>query len=170
MPVNARWLFKTEPSDYSYQRLSREGRTTWDGVSNALALKHLRQVRRGDSILIYHTGNEKAVVGIARAVGDAYPDRKDRSGKLVVVDVEAESELRRPVALAEIKARKDQAGFDLVRLGRLSVMPVNRERWDLILSLSRDTNTANRTSRQVGRKPARRTTGRSRRRSSRTSV
>ncbi len=71
MSVNARWLFKTEPSDYSYQRLSREGRTTWDGVSNALALKHLRQVRRGDSILIYHAGNEKAVVGIARAVGDA---------------------------------------------------------------------------------------------------
>lgn len=135
--MNARWLFKTEPSDYSYQRLSREGRTAWDGVGNALALKHLRQVRRGDSILIYHTGNEKAVVGIARAVGDAYADAKDRSGKLVIVDVEPERELRRRVTLAELKGRRDLADFDLVRLGRLSVMPVSRERWDLILGLSR---------------------------------
>ncbi|MEE9229230.1 MAG: EVE domain-containing protein [Acidobacteriota bacterium] len=170
MPVNARWLFKTEPSDYSYQRLSREGRTAWDGVNNALALKHLRQVRRGDSILIYHTGNEKAVIGIARAVGDSYPDPRDRSGKQVIVDVEPDRELRRPVTLAELKARRDLADFDLVRLGRLSVMPVSRERWEIILGLSRGAPAAARPSRQAGRKSARRATGRARRRNSPTPV
>jgi len=132
----AMWLFKTEPSEYSFERLEKEKRATWDGVSNALALRHLRGVRRGDAILIYHTGNEKAAVGLARAVSDACADPRDRAGKLAVVDIEPERRLPRPVPLAEIKARRDMAGFDLVRLGRLSVMPVSPERWEAILEMS----------------------------------
>lgn len=130
------WLFKTEPSDYSFERLQRERRAVWNGVANALALKHLRQVRRGDAILIYHTGDEKAAVGVARAASDPYPDPKDKSGKLVVVDIEPEHRLKQPVRLAEIKSRRDMADFDLVRLGRLSVMPVSPERWQAILEMS----------------------------------
>jgi predicted RNA-binding protein with PUA-like domain len=132
-----KWLFKTEPSDYSYDRLEKEGRAVWDGVTNALALKHLRLVRRGDAVLVYHTGDEKAVVGIARAASDARPDPNDRAGKLAVVDIEPERRLQRPVALSEIKARRDMAGFELVRMGRLSVMPVDPARWESILEMSR---------------------------------
>lgn len=130
------WLFKTEPSEYSYDRLEKEKQAVWDGVTNALALKHLRQVRKGDWILFYHTGDERAVVAVARAASNPYPDPKDRSGKLVVVEVAPERRLDRPVTLAEIKARRDMAGFDLVRLGRLSVMPVSPERWEAILEMS----------------------------------
>jgi predicted RNA-binding protein with PUA-like domain len=136
MASNNRWLFKTEPSDYSYDRLRRDERTTWDGVRNALALKYLRQVRRGDAILVYHTGSEKAVVGLARAASDCYSDPGDPSGKLVLVDVQPVRLLPRPVTLAQIKARKDMAGFDLVRMSRLSVMPVSAERWKTILDLA----------------------------------
>jgi predicted RNA-binding protein with PUA-like domain len=131
------WLFKTEPSEYSYDRLEKEKRAVWDGVTNALALKHLRQVQAGDRILFYHTGGERAAVAVARAASDPYPDPQDRAGKLVVVEVAPERRLDRPVTLAEIKARRDMAGFDLVRLGRLSVMPVSPERWQAILEMSR---------------------------------
>jgi predicted RNA-binding protein with PUA-like domain len=123
--VAKRWLFKTEPSAYSFGRLLEEGRTTWDGVKNPLALKHLSAIRRGDSIFVYHTGGEKAVVGRARAVSDAYPDPKGRDARLWVVDVEASEALPNPVTLAAIKANRELAGFDLVRLPRLSVMPVD---------------------------------------------
>lgn len=132
-----KWLFKTEPSEYSFDRLEKERRAVWDGVANALALRNLREVRRGDPILVYHTGGEKAVVGLARASSDPYPDPNDRGGKLTVVEIEPDRRLPRPVTLAEIKARPDMAGFDLVRLGRLSVMPVDPRRWEAILEMSR---------------------------------
>ena len=118
------WLLKTEPSAYAYADLVRDGRTTWDGVKNPLALKHLANVRRGDSLFVYHTGDEKAVVGVARAVGEAYPDPKKKEPKLLVVDLEPVRSLAKPVTLAAIKADRRFAGFDLVRLPRLSVMPV----------------------------------------------
>jgi predicted RNA-binding protein with PUA-like domain len=133
-----RWLFKTEPSDYSYARLEKEGRAVWDGVTNALALRHLREVRRGDPILIYHTGDEKAVVGVARAASDPKPDPSDPSGRLVVVEIEPRERLPRPVSLAAIKARRDMADFELVRIGRLSVMPVSAGRWEAIARMSRE--------------------------------
>src|SRR5512141_2079343 len=98
------WLFKEEPTHYSYDDLVREKKTVWSGVKNPLAQKHLRGVRKGDRIFYYHTGDEKAVVGVARAAGDAYPDPKDRSGKLHAVDVVPVRKLARPVTLAEIKA------------------------------------------------------------------
>ncbi len=132
------WLFKTEPSSYSFAQLERDGRTTWDGVANALARKHLRAVTRGDRILIYHTGDEKAVVGIAEATSDAYPDPKARGdARAVVVDVAPKRPLARPVTLAELKARPALAAFPLVRLPRLSVMPVSAAEWKEIEHLAK---------------------------------
>ncbi len=130
------WLFKEEPSSYSFEQFSRDGGTSWAGVKNPLAQKHLRGVKKGDRIFYYHTGNEKAVVGIARATGDAYPDPKDKAGKLWVVDVRPVKALKRPVTLAEIKASKAFSEFPLTRLPRLSVMPVTDDEWTEIERLS----------------------------------
>lgn len=118
-------LFKTEPSDYAYADLAREKRTAWSGVSNALALIHLRAVRAGDPVLLYHTGAEKAVVGLARAASDPYPDPALGDPKRVVVDLAPDRPLARPVTLAEIKADPVLRELDLVRNSRLSVMPVS---------------------------------------------
>ena len=124
------FLFKEEPTHYSYDDLVRDGKTSWTGVKNPLAQKHLRSVKRGDRIFYYHTGDEKAVVGIAKAANDAYPDPKDTSGKLHAVDVVPVKKLPRPVTLAEIKASAAFRDFPLVRISRLSVMPVSDREWD----------------------------------------
>lgn len=128
---------KEEPEHYSYDALARGGRTVWSGVKNPLAQKHLRGIRNGDRIFYYHTGKEKAVVGIARAATDAYVDPKDKLGKLSVVDVVPERKLARAVTLAEIKADPAFATFPLVRMARLSVMPVTDEEWKRIEALSK---------------------------------
>jgi predicted RNA-binding protein with PUA-like domain len=127
-----RWLFKTEPSAYSFQQLEKDKKTVWDGVKNNLALKNLKEIKKGDEILIYHTGDEKAAVGVARALSGAYPDPSKKDPKLMVVDIEAMKPLPRPVTLAEVKANSKLAKFDLVRLPRLSIMQVNDEQWKLI--------------------------------------
>jgi predicted RNA-binding protein with PUA-like domain len=132
-----RWLFKTEPGAYSYARLETDRRTTWDGVKNALALRYLGAVAKGDEVLVYHTGDEKAAIGIARVTRGAYPDPKQKDAKLVVVDLEAERALPRPVTLAEMRANARLAGFDLLRLPRLSVMPVSAAQWTEILRMAR---------------------------------
>ncbi len=119
------WLFKEEPSHYGFEQLERDGRTTWSGVKNPLAQKHLRGVRKGDRVLYYHTGDEKAVVGNAVAAGDAYPDPADATGKSFVVDIVPGARLPRPVKLAELKALPGLSDFALVRMPRLSVMPVS---------------------------------------------
>lgn len=131
------WLFKEEPTHYSYTDLVRDGRTSWTGVRNPVAQKHLRAVRKGDRIFFYHTGSEKAVVGIAKAAGAAYPDPADKAGKLYAVDVEPVRALARQVTLAAIKADKAFASFPLTRIPRLSVMPVSDEEWDRIEKMSR---------------------------------
>jgi predicted RNA-binding protein with PUA-like domain len=131
------WLLKEEPSNYSYDQLARDGRTSWTGVRNPLAQKHLRAIRKGDRIFFYHTGNEKSVVGIARAGGDAYQDPADKTGKLYAVDVEPVRKLESPVTLASIKADKAFASFPLVRMARLSVMPVNDDEWKRIESMAK---------------------------------
>ena len=131
------WLFKEEPSSYSFAVFSKDGRTVWAGVKNPLAQKHLRSVKKGDRVLYYHTGNEKAIVGVAKAVGDAYPDPKDSAGKAFVVDIQPERPLARAVTLAEIKASKAFASFPLTRLPRLSVMPVSDAEWKEIERMSR---------------------------------
>ena len=132
-----RWLFKTEPSTYSWAELARDRRTVWDGVKNALALKHLAAVTTGDEVLIYHTGDEKAAVGIAKVMRGAYPDPKRKDARLVVVDLQPVKALARPVALGEMRANPKLAGFDLLRLPRLSVMPVSAEQWAAIMEMAR---------------------------------
>ncbi len=130
------WLFKEEPANYSYENLVTDGKTSWVGVKNPLAQKHLRSVRKGDLIFYYHTGDEKAVVGVMKASADAYPDPADRSGKLQAVDVAPVRKLKRPVTLAEIKADKRFVDFALTRISRLSVMPVTGAQWKAIERLS----------------------------------
>ena len=130
------WLFKEEPAHYSFDALSRDGKTLWSGVKNPLAQRHLRAVREGDRILYYHTGREKAIVGIARAVGDACNDPGDRTGQRAAVDIAPVGKLPRAVSLGEIKAMKMFAAFPLVRISRLSVMPVGDREWRAILRLS----------------------------------
>jgi len=132
-----RWLFKTEPSTYSWADLERDRRTVWDGVKNALALKHLAAVATGDEVLLYHTGDEKAAVGIGKVVRGAYPDPKQKDTRLVVVDLQPVKALARPVALGEMRANRELAGFDLLRLPRLSVMPVSAEQWAVIMEMAR---------------------------------
>jgi predicted RNA-binding protein with PUA-like domain len=132
-----RWLFKTEPSVYSFQQLEKEKKTIWDGVKNNLALKNLKDIKKGDPILIYHTGDEKAAVGVARALSGAYPDPGNKDPKLLVVDIEAVKPLPRPVTLAEVKANKKLANFDLVRLSRLSIMKVSDDQWNVIEEMAK---------------------------------
>ena len=128
------WVLKTEPSEYGFLDLVRDRRTRWEGVSNPVALKHLRSMLEGDEVLIYHTGNEKAVVGLARVVSRPYPDPKDP--KLVVVDVEPIRPLPRTVSLAEIKAEAAFADLGLVRVPRLSVVPVEPAQWKRLLAMA----------------------------------
>ncbi|HEX7898219.1 MAG TPA: EVE domain-containing protein [Planctomycetota bacterium] len=120
----SRWLFKTEPTDYSFERLVADRKTNWTGVKNALALRHLRAVKKGDEIAIYHTGNVKAVVGVAKAAADANGDAVD------IVPVRAVA----PVPLASIKLDPRFKGFALVRMGRLSVMPVPAALWPALVT------------------------------------
>ena len=131
-----RWLFKTEPSVYSFQQLQKDKKTTWDGVANNLALKNLKDIQKGDPILIYHTGDERQAVGVARALGGAYPDPSKKDPKLLVVDIEAVKPLQKPVTLADVKANKKLANFDLVRLSRLSIMKVSDEQWKIIEAMA----------------------------------
>jgi predicted RNA-binding protein with PUA-like domain len=122
-----RWLLKTEPSSYSFADLQGDEQTVWDGVKNALACKNLQRIRKGDRLLIYHTGKVKAVVGIAVAVSAVYPDTSGNG--VPVVDVACVKPLPRPVTLAEIKKNPRLGDWDLVRLPRLSVMPVSTAQW-----------------------------------------
>jgi predicted RNA-binding protein with PUA-like domain len=131
------WLFKEEPTHYSWDDFVRDGKTVWSGVKNPVAQRNLRSVRKGDAVFYYHTGNQKSVVGIAKAAGDAYPDPADKSGKLYAVDVVPVRKLERPVTLAEVKGDKRFADFALVRISRLSVMPVTQKQWKWIEEMSR---------------------------------
>lgn len=133
------WLFKEEPGNYSFDAFVKDGKTVWSGVKNPLAQKHLRSVKKGDTIFYYHTGDEKSVVGIARAMGDAYSDPNDKTGKAAVVDIAPLKKLARPVTLKEIKADPAFKDFALVRISRLSVMPVSAAEWRRIEKLSTST-------------------------------
>jgi len=133
-----RWLFKEEPDHYSFGDLEREGSTLWDGVSNNLALQHLRQVRRGDRVLFYHTGKEKAVVGEMKVVAGPRPDPNGQAARLVVVEVRPVRRLQHVVSLARIKADSLLADWDLARLPRLSILPVTAEQWQRVEEMSRE--------------------------------
>jgi predicted RNA-binding protein with PUA-like domain len=129
------WLLKTEPGEFSYDDLERDSRSRWDGVRNPVALRHLREMKRGDRVLVYHTGAEKAVVGEAEVASEPYAD--PRNARLVVVDVEPRGRFARPVTLAELKALDTFADSPLVRQGRLSVVPLTAAQWQAVLARGR---------------------------------
>ena len=131
----AYWLLKTEPSEYSFADLVREKRAVWSGVSNAAALKNMRAMGKGDEVLIYHTGDEKAVVGTAVIAKSAYPDPDEDDPKRVVADVAPKKALAKPVTLAAIKADPRFAEWGLVKIGRLSVVPTSKEQFLAILAM-----------------------------------
>jgi predicted RNA-binding protein with PUA-like domain len=131
------WLLKTEPSAYGYGDLEREGRTVWDGVKNPVALRNLRSMKEGERAFVYHTGAEKAAVGLAEVVRAAYPDPKRKDARLFVVDLKAAGRLPRPVTLAEIKALPVFKDSPLVRQGRLSVVPLTPAQWKALEAAGR---------------------------------
>jgi predicted RNA-binding protein with PUA-like domain len=130
----ASWLLKTEPSVYSWEQLVRDQSTRWDGITNPVALKHLREAKPGDRAVVYHTGDERAAVGIAEITRAAYADPKD--AKLSVVDIKAVEALAHPVELATLKADKLFASSPLVRQGRLSFVPLTDEQYRRLLTLA----------------------------------
>jgi predicted RNA-binding protein with PUA-like domain len=132
----AYWLLKSEPHVYSYADLERDQKTIWDGVNNNLALKHIRTMKPGDLALIYHTGDERRSMGIAEVISEPYPDPSLNEQKRAVVDVKAVRPLPQPVTLQQIKADSAFEGFDLLRISRLSVVPVSEEHWQHILKLA----------------------------------
>ncbi|MEO5989414.1 MAG: EVE domain-containing protein [Candidatus Eisenbacteria bacterium] len=132
----ATYLFKTEPSDYAFADLVREKRAVWEGVSNALALIHLRQVKKGDTVVIYHTGTEKSAVGLATVVKGPYTDPRQDNPKLVVVDLKPDRQLARPVPLATFRTDGILRTAELVRNSRLSVMPLSDAHLQRLLQLA----------------------------------
>jgi predicted RNA-binding protein with PUA-like domain len=131
------WLLKTEPTTYSYADLEKDEKTRWEGVTNSLALKNLRSMRAGDHVLIYHTGREKSIVGAARVASDPYLDPRSDDPSLLVVDIVPEARFSKPVPLAAIKRSRDLSGFVLLRLPRLSVVPVTLDQWRTLIAMSR---------------------------------
>lgn len=129
------WILKTDADVYPFAQLERERRAVWDGVTNALALKHIRSMAPGDAALIYHSNVGKEIVGLARITSAPYPDPKGKDPKLVVVDLEADRRLSKPVALAAVKADPAFSDLGLVRMSRLSVIPVPAEQWKKLLQM-----------------------------------
>jgi predicted RNA-binding protein with PUA-like domain len=132
----ASWLVKTEPTTYSFDDLLREGTTTWNGVKNALAQIHLRSMRKGDEVFVYHSGKEKSIVGLGAITAAAYPDTTDSSGTRVAVTIKAVRRFDKPVTLAGMKRLKEFSTFDLMRITRLSVLPVPPDIRTRILTLT----------------------------------
>ena len=131
-----RWILKTDADVYPFEQLERERKTVWDGVSNAVALKHIRSMAPGDPLLVYHSGQGKELVGLARVTSAPYPDPLRNDPKLFVVDIEADRRLPRTVSLSDIKADPFFADLGLVRMGRLSVMPVTEPQWTKLLAMA----------------------------------
>jgi predicted RNA-binding protein with PUA-like domain len=132
----AYWLLKSEPDVYSYDDLVRDKKTEWDGVNNNTALIHIRAMNKGDLAIIYHTGDERAAIGIAEVISQPHADTQLDDPKRAVVTVKPKRKFKRPVTLAEIKADPVFAGWDLIRIGRLSVVPVPEKMWTHLEKLS----------------------------------
>ncbi len=140
------WLFKTEPETYSWQDLLSEGKTVWDGVKGALALKNLARMRPGERVFIYHTGKEKRIVGLAEVAGDPYIHPDHPGTRMFLVELKPVRALTKPVTLKQIKesaanrkSKKEKnpwEGWDLLRIPRLSVVPVNDEQWRAVMALA----------------------------------
>ena len=130
------WLAKQEPSGprgYSFEQFKKDGKTVWDGVHNNLALKHMRSMSKGDLVLYYHTGTERRAVGIMEIISEPYPNPKEDVERFIVIDVKYSETLARPVGLDEIKADPRFAGWDLLRISRLSIVPVPKNIWSTLL-------------------------------------
>ncbi|MGH2575206.1 MAG: EVE domain-containing protein [Ignavibacteria bacterium] len=134
----AYWLLKTEPSVYSYSKLEKDKSTVWDGVTSPWALRHIKNIKKGDAAFIYHTGEEKQVVGIAEIISDPYPDKKAKNPRLYVFDIKPIKKLKNPVTLARIKADKRFKDSKLVNEPRLSVQPMPEELWEAIVTMSNE--------------------------------
>ena len=132
----ARWLLKTEPGTYSFDDLVREKKTRWEGVSNPVALKHIRSMKKGDDLIIYHTGKERAAVGTGTVISNPYADPKAKNDRIVVVDIKPGKRFATPVTLDQIRADSAFAGWDLLRIGRLSVVPVSDAIWKRLEKLA----------------------------------
>ena len=135
------WLAKQEPDGprgYNFETLKKDKKTVWDGVHNNLALKHMREMKNGDLVLFYHTGDERQAVGIMEIVSEPYPNPKEDNKRFIVVDVKYKKSLKRPVTLDEIKKQKIFQNWELIRISRLSVMPVPKHIWDTIIDISQN--------------------------------
>ena len=133
------WLAKQEPSGprgYNILQLQKDKKTMWDGVHNNLALKHIRNMKKGDLIFFYHTGDERQVVGIMSVITNPYPNPEEENKRFVVVDVKFKKLLKTPVTLDTIKKQKKFKDWELLRISRLSVMPVPKIIWDNIIKMS----------------------------------
>lgn len=130
------WLLKTEPSTYSFDDLLRDKKTTWDGVTNAAALKNIRSMKKGDLALVYHTGDQRTIVGVAAIASAPYADPNEDDEKLVVVDLKPKKKLKQAVTLETIKSDKAFAGWDLLRIGRLSIVPTPEVMWKRVIQLA----------------------------------
>lgn len=130
------WILKTDTDVYPFDQLERDGNTVWDGVTNALALKHIRSMAKDDLALIYHSGEGKELVGLARIASEPYPDPKRGDPKLVVVDIAADRRLPKPIHLSTVKSDPRFADLGLVRMSRLSVIPVPPDQWKMLLAMS----------------------------------
>lgn len=130
------WLLATDPDEYSYDDLERDGQTVWDGVDDAPSLNNLRDVEPGEEVLIFHAGTELAIVGIGRVLSDTYPSPRAATAEEVAVDLAAERRLERPLALAEIEDLPELQDFDLISNPEMTVVPVTPEVWNRILELS----------------------------------
>ncbi len=130
------WLCKQEPSTYNIEQLKKEKTTVWDDVHNNLALKHMTQMKKGDLAFFYHTGDEKQVVGIMEIISNPYPNPKEKNPRFVVMDVKYKKHLDNSVTLTQIKTNKKFKDWELLRISRLSVMPVPSQIWEEILKIS----------------------------------
>ena len=131
------WLLLADPKSYGFDDLLKDTRTVWDGISGSLAQKRLRTFQKGDDALVYHTAPDKAVMGSAKVISDPYPDPKDPTGKLVIVDVEPVSRLKNPVPLQGLKDNKKLAGMAFLKIQRIAVAPLKKEEFDEILEMGR---------------------------------
>lgn len=128
------WLVKTEPETYSWDDLVRDKKTVWDGVRNFQARSNLKSMKQGDTVFFYHTGDEKAIIGLAKVAKEAYPDPKDKDW--VVIEIASDKKLKKPVTLSQIKSTKKLANMVLVKASRLSVQPVRQDEFTLVIELS----------------------------------
>ena len=135
------WLAKQEPDGprgYNFETLKKDKKTVWDGVHNNLALMHIQEMKRGDLVLFYHTGNERQAVGIMTVISEPYSNPKEDNRRFIVVDVEYKKSLKRPITLDEMKKQKKFQNWELIRISRLSIMPVPKHIWDIIIELSQN--------------------------------